>query len=74
MRKLQFHVTKPHQVAILSGFDKNISSSSSTTSLSGSASFGVLMLAIMECSEEACGGFRAPPPWMMLLDAQALEV
>lgn len=25
-------------------------------------------------SEEACGGFRAPPPWMMLLDAQPLEV
>jgi hypothetical protein len=56
----------------LSGFDKNHSSSSS--SFSGSASFGVLMLPIMKGSEEACGGFRAPPPWMMLLDAQALEV
>lgn len=72
MRKLQSQGSKPHQLAILSGFDKSISSSSS---FSGSASFGVLVLPIMKGSQEACGGFRAPPaPWMMLLDAQALEV
>ena len=55
MRKLQSQGTKPHQVAVLSGFGKNNSSSSS---FSGSASFGVLMLPIMRVRRKRAEGLE----------------